>query len=178
LKSEIGWGEFYKRVLVPLDSGNRGYRSERKETLGQVSLRQFVEGYGERILLGEMSAVAFYGNGRDELHSVFDFRLVSRLEAPLLRQTLAERLPTLPEGGWEANTIGNHHRTRSYSFYSDGLHDELRARIALAMVMFLRGTPMQWIVDRANSSSVELSNTTNWGPSQQSFFAEQSIQLR
>ncbi len=48
----------------------------------------------------------------------------------------------LPAGAWECNTVSNHDRTRSYSFYSDGLHDELRARLALALVTFLPGTPV------------------------------------
>jgi alpha-glucosidase len=106
------------------------------------ALRRLVEGYGDRILLGETSEVAYYGDGGDELHSVFNFPLISKLEAPLLRQTLAGRLPTLPSGAWEANTVGNHDRARSYSHYADGLDDEARARMALAMVMFLRGTPV------------------------------------
>ena len=55
---------------------------------------------------------------------------------------LDERLPQIPSGAWECNTIGNHDRSRSYTFFSDGVHDELRARLALAMVMFLPGTPV------------------------------------
>ena len=105
-------------------------------------LRRLVEGYGDRLLLGETSEVAYYGDGSNGLHSVFAFPLISKLEAPLLRRTLGRRLPALPPGAWEANTVGNHDRARSYSFYGDGLHDEARARMALAMVMFLRGTPV------------------------------------
>jgi alpha-glucosidase len=129
-----GWEAFAQKVRHQLNHPDVHQLMQR--------LRQLVEGYGERILLGETSEVVFYGNGRDEIHSVFDFPLISKLEAPLLRQTLAERLPTLPPGAWESNTVGNHDRTRSYSYYGDGKHDELRARMALAMVMFLRGTPV------------------------------------
>lgn len=105
-------------------------------------LRQVVDEYDACILLGETGEVDYYGNGQDELHSVFSFPLISKLDAPLMRQTLAERLPTIPKGAWEANTVGNHDRSRSFSYYADGRDDDLRARVALAMVMFLRGTPV------------------------------------
>jgi alpha-glucosidase len=105
-------------------------------------LRQLIDSYDERILLGETHEVAYYGNGRNELHSVFNFPLISELNAPELRKVLNERLPSLPDGAWEGNTIGNHDRTRSYTFYADGKHDQQRAQMALAMVMFLRGTPV------------------------------------
>nr|MCA9971981.1 alpha-glucosidase [Anaerolineales bacterium] len=105
-------------------------------------LRRLVDTYDDRLLLGETEEVVFYGNGRNELHSVFNFDLISRLDAAHLHRTLSARLPQLPDGAWESNTVGNHDRSRSYSFYGDGQHDELRARIALAMTMFLRGTPV------------------------------------
>jgi alpha-glucosidase len=105
-------------------------------------LRQVIDEYNDHILLGEVSEVEYYGDGVNEIHSVFNFPLITKLEAPLLRQILLERLPTIPIGAWECNTVGNHDRTRSYTLYSDGSDDEARARMALAMVMFLRGTPM------------------------------------
>jgi alpha-glucosidase len=129
-----GWEIFEEKVRHQLNHPDVHQLMQR--------LRELVESYGERILLGETSEVVFYGNGHDELHSVFNFPLISRLEAPLLRQSLAERLPTLPKGAWESNTVGNHDRSRSYSYYSDGRDDEARARMALAMVMFLQGTPV------------------------------------
>jgi alpha-glucosidase len=107
-------------------------------------LRQLVDSYGDRILLGETGEVVFYGNGRNELHSVFNFPLITKLDAPQLHQTLAERLPTIPDGAWEANTVGNHDRSRSWSFYADGQDDQRRSQMALAMVMFLRGTPVYY----------------------------------
>ncbi len=48
----------------------------------------------------------------------------------------------LPPGAWDCTTVGNHDRTRSATFFADGLHDEARARRALALVMLLPGTPV------------------------------------
>lgn len=97
-----------------------------------------------RILLGETEEVAYYGNGGDMLHSVFNFDLtdVNDLAPDRIRAVLAERLPHLPDGTWETNTIGNHDRPRAMDFFADGRDDRARMAVALAMTMFLRGTPM------------------------------------
>ncbi len=106
-------------------------------------LRQLVDSYGERILLGETLQPAYYGNGHDELHSVFNFALIQpQLPAGQLRASLAERLPALPSGAWECNTMGNHDQSRSFSAFGDGRQDAARARCALALAFLLRGTPV------------------------------------
>lgn len=105
-------------------------------------MRALVDEYGDRVLLGESDDIALYGAGADELHSVFNFALIEKLEADYQRQVLLKRRAQLPAGAWDCHTVGNHDRRRSYSFYSDGEHDELRARLALALVMFLPGTPV------------------------------------
>lgn len=109
-------------------------------------VRSVVDQYPNRILLGETDDVLYYGNGNDELHSVFNFDMLrltqNLLDAEGLRGVFRKRLPTIAAGAWEANTVGNHDRPRSYNFYGDGQHDDLRARAALALTMFLRGTPV------------------------------------
>jgi alpha-glucosidase len=91
------------------------------------AMRALIDSYGDRILLGETDDMALYGDGQTELHSVFNFSLSERLEADYLRQVLADRLAQLPPGAWECHTVGNHDRRRSYTFFSDGRHDELRS---------------------------------------------------
>jgi alpha-glucosidase len=107
-------------------------------------MRKLVDTYPGRILLGESDNINLYGSGENELHSVFNFELMYKLEADYLRNKLADRLPCLPPGAWECNTVGNHDRIRSYTFYSDGQQDELRARLALALVALLPGTPVYY----------------------------------
>jgi len=117
-------------------------------------LRGLVDSYGDRVLLGETMETSYYGSGQDELHSVFNFAIIQpALDATCLRQALAARFPLLPEGAWECNAVGNHDRSRSFSLFSDGQHDELRARMALALVMFLRGTPVFY-----NGEEIGMSN--------------------
>ncbi|MDX2006586.1 MAG: alpha-glucosidase [Meiothermus sp.] len=105
-------------------------------------MRALADEYPDCVLLGETEDVSFYGRGHDELHSVFNFELIERLDAAHYRKVLTDRLPRVPEGAWESNTVGNHDRRRSYTFCGDGMHDDLRARLALAVTMFLRGTPV------------------------------------
>lgn len=91
------------------------------------AMRALVDEYDDRVLLGESEEIALYGSGANELHSVFNFAIIEKLEADYQRQVMKNRLAQLPPGAWECNTVGNHDRRRSYSYYSDGQHDEARA---------------------------------------------------
>ncbi|MBL8057723.1 MAG: alpha-glucosidase [Anaerolineales bacterium] len=106
-------------------------------------LRRLVDSYGDRVLLGETEALAYYGNGADELHSVFNFPLIQpALTAAGLRAVLAQRLAALPAGAWECHTLSNHDRSRSASVFADGRHNAERLRAALALIALLPGTPV------------------------------------
>ncbi|MBI5960760.1 MAG: alpha-glucosidase, partial [Chloroflexi bacterium] len=119
-------------------------------------MRHLVDQYGDRLLLGETSDASMYGSGHNELHSVFNFSIIGRLDAAHLRKVLTDRLALLPAGAWESNTVGNHDRRRSYSVYSDGQHDEQRARLALALAMFLQGTPVFYNGEEIGMRNLEL----------------------
>lgn len=107
-------------------------------------LRQIVDEYDDRVLVAEDSDIAYHGNGNDELHLVFNFPLM-RIEGPLtpahIRKNQAERLAALPEGAWPCNTLGNHDSPRVKSAFGDGVHDDALARLSLALLLTLRGTP-------------------------------------
>lgn len=107
-------------------------------------LRDVVDEYGDRVLLGETDDTKYYGDGTDELHSVFNFDILhfdekTNLDANKIRQVLMDREERLPKGSWECNTLGNHDRTRSFTFYGE---DKARYQVALAMMLLLRGTPV------------------------------------
>ncbi len=107
-------------------------------------LRELIEGYpGERVLLGEDDDVSFHGDGGDELHLVFNFPLVrtERLTPAHIRANQAERLAALGSN-WPCNTLGSHDSRRLWSCYGDGLHDAALARLHLALLATLRGTPV------------------------------------
>ena len=107
-------------------------------------LRALVDEYDDRMLVGETHDLAYHGDGSDELHMVFNFPLMwsdGPLTAGHVRANQAERLAALPAGAWPCNTLGNHDSPRVYSRYGDGEHDDELARLWLALVLTLPGTP-------------------------------------
>ena len=67
---------------------------------------QIVSAYPDIVLIGEAAAdtpggpASFYGKGDDELHLVFDFRLMkSPWCADSFRQFLSQHVPSIPKGG-------------------------------------------------------------------------------
>ncbi|MGC9468060.1 MAG: glycoside hydrolase family 13 protein [Anaerolineae bacterium] len=130
-------------------------------------LRGEVDAYPGSVLIGEDDDVAYYGNGDDELHLVFNFPLMrtDQLTPDHVRQNQAERLSTLPEGAWPCNTLGNHDSSRVWSAFGDGIHDRELAQISAALVLTLRGTPFLYygeeigMVDRPPEDLGEIKDT-------------------
>jgi alpha-glucosidase len=106
-------------------------------------LRALIDEYDDRMLVGETSDVKFYGDGSDELHMAFNFPLMRtpRLTPAWVRANQEARLSALPPRAWPCNTLGNHDAPRVYSRYGDGEHDDALARLSLALMLTLRGTP-------------------------------------
>lgn len=106
-------------------------------------LRAVIDEYPDRMLVGETEEISYYGNGDDELHMVFNFPLMKteRLTPEWIRANQRERLSALPPKAWPCNTLGNHDSPRVYSRYGDGKHDDELARLSLALMLTLRGTP-------------------------------------
>lgn len=108
-------------------------------------LRALLDEYpGDRVLIGEDDDPAYYGNGDDELHLVFNFPLMrtDRITPAWVRANQADRLGKLPPGAWPCNTLGNHDSARVISAFGDGQNDAGWARIFCALVLTLRGTPV------------------------------------
>lgn len=130
-------------------------------------LRREVDAYQGSVLIGESEEVAYYGNGDDELHLVFNFPLMrtDRLTPEHVRQNQAKRLSALPEGAWPCNTLGNHDANRVWSAFGDGTHDREIARLSAALVLTLRGTPFLYygeeigMVDRFPDDIGEIQDT-------------------
>ncbi|MBN2501829.1 MAG: alpha-glucosidase [Anaerolineales bacterium] len=106
-------------------------------------LRTIIAEYPDRVLVGESDEISFYGAGDNELHMAFNFPLMrtSRITPQWVRQNQEERLSALPPGSWPCNTLGNHDSSRVYSRYGDGEHDAAQARLSLALMLTLKGTP-------------------------------------
>ncbi len=106
-------------------------------------LRRVVDEFPGRVLVGENDLVSYYGSGNDELHLVFNFPMMrtKRLTPQWVRANQSERLGSLPPGAWPCNTLGNHDSSRVKSAFGDGQHDDELARLSLALLLTLKGTP-------------------------------------
>ncbi len=61
------------------------------------------------------------GEGDDELHLVFDFRLMkSSWWADSFRQFLSNQVPAIPKGGWPTIVLSNHDQLRHIGRYGAG----------------------------------------------------------
>jgi alpha-glucosidase len=111
-------------------------------------LRAVIDEYdGDRVLVAEDENIAFMGNGRDELHLVFNFPLMraDRITPSHIRRNQKERLTQLDAlstaRGWPCNTLGNHDTSRIHTQYGDRKHDAQLARLNAALVLTIKGTP-------------------------------------
>jgi alpha-glucosidase len=132
-------------------------------------LRAVVDGYPDRVLIGETDQVAYCGSGNDELHLVFNFPLMrmTQLTATAVRRNQAERWAAIPAGGWDAVTLGNHDEPRVRCRLGDGADDLAIARLAAALVLTLPGTPFLYYGDEIGMRDVYLDDARRfrdaWG---------------
>jgi alpha-glucosidase len=109
-------------------------------------LRGVINEYDERMLIGENEDLSYHGNGANELHLVFNFPLIKteQLTPAWIRRNQHQRLEQLEKislDAWPCNTLGNHDSPRVWSRYGDGIHNAAQARLSLALMLTLRGTP-------------------------------------
>ena len=140
----------------PLRWGWRGYtrqihRYDRDQPLAHEvmrELRSMMSAYPDVVLVGEASAdtpggpAAFYGNGSDELHMVFDFRLLkSPWRADRFRELIVDGERAVPAGDWPSIVFSNHDQSRHIDRYGHDGDTGRRARAAAVLLFTLRGTP-------------------------------------
>jgi alpha-glucosidase len=153
----INWlGKDMRWPNNPFRFGLRGYTRQHhlydrdQPMVHQImrELRQIVSAYPDVVLIGEAAAdtpggpASFYGHGDDELHLVFDFRLMkSRWQADRFRRFLTDYLPAIPKGGWPTIVFSNHDQPRHIDRYGAGGDAQARARAAALLLLSLPGTP-------------------------------------
>lgn len=124
-------------------------------------LRSLVDTYPRDIvLIGEDEDVAFHGEADDELHLLFNFPLlqVKQFTPAHVRENQAERLAALPEGAWPCNTLGHHDVSRLRTRYGDGVNDEALAKVHLALLLTLKGTPFIYNGDEIGMTDLRLTD--------------------
>jgi alpha-glucosidase len=113
-------------------------------------LRAAVDAYPDhRVLIGETytenfaDLVAMFGKKNDELQLPmnFFFAFQDKLSAAQYRKEIA-LWDANPAGGWPVYLFSNHDRTRAFSRYADGKHDDQIAKLLATMLLTLRGTPI------------------------------------
>ena len=144
-----GWGPNAPR---PYDLQRHLYDQHRPETHDVLKwLRVLVDGYDDRMMVGETyaaapgdpaMAAAHMGNGADQLHLAFDFSLLfSKYGARHFRRCLAEWYAALPPGGWPCLVLNNHDQPRSTARWCRGRDGMKKARLLAALLLTARGTP-------------------------------------
>ncbi len=105
-----------------------------------------------RILVGETyvldldQLIPYYGQGEDELHLAFNFLFVhAPFDPAALSAVVAGMEEKLPAAAWPVYTGSNHDAGRLATRWADG--DERRVRVALMMLLALRGTPFLYYGD-------------------------------
>lgn len=130
------WHDMFKNQW-----GQKGVHELMKE------LRAVIDEYDERMLVGEDDNIDYMGNGKDELHLVFNFPLmrVEKISPTHVRKNQKERLGKLGAlsraKGWPCNTLGNHDCSRIHTRFGDKVHDAELARLNAALVLTMKGTP-------------------------------------
>jgi alpha-glucosidase len=136
-----------------------GNRPEVHEVLRRW--RRVADTYEEpRLLIGETPVpldrlAEFYGNGHDELDLAFNFNFISApFSAERMRAIVEETEAALPAGAWPAWTGSNHDMFRFPSRWAED--DGGRTRLALLMVLSLRGTPVLYQGDEVGMGNARL----------------------
>jgi len=147
------------------------YQHEQPEVFELMrDFRTLIDSYDDRFLVGETSDVRFLGNGRDALHAIFNFDIVSlpALTPQALRGIRNAWEANMPEGSIFCTTLNNHDQSRSATHFAAGTYQLQQCRIALAVTLFMGGIPFLYygeeigMRDYAIRSLGELHDSVGW----------------
>lgn len=120
-------------------------RPEMMDTLKKM--RQIIDAKTDGMLIGETldegtfeKAHGYYGENQDGLNLVFNFHFLrSPWKAESFKRAVQKWHSAIPSWAWPTYVLGNHDVRRHYSRY--GNRDD-RAKVAAALLLTLRGTPV------------------------------------
>jgi glycosidase len=121
--------------------------------------RALLDSYpGDRVSIGELHHEQFevwagyYGQNLDEIHVPFNFHLLfSDWDAKEVRCVVDAIEAALPDGAWPNWVLGNHDQPRLASRIG-----EAQARVAMVLLMTLRGTPTIYYGDELGLPNAEI----------------------
>jgi alpha-glucosidase len=122
-------------------------------------IRRVVDAYPGRYTVGEIHVLepaalaAYYGRSEgDGLHMPFNFTLLyAPWEAAEFRRRVDEFDAVVPAHGWPNYVLGNHDEPRLATRFGPG-----RARVAMMLLLTLRGTPTIYYGDELGLPEVEI----------------------
>jgi alpha-glucosidase len=122
-------------------------------------LRAILDAYGDdRLAIGEIHIfeleqwARYYGESLDELHLPFNFGLLTvEWTAAAVRRSVDRLEAALPDGAWPNFVLGNHDESR----VATRLGPE-RARLAMMLLLTLRGTPTIYYGDELGMTDVDV----------------------
>jgi alpha-glucosidase len=139
------------RYPRPWDWQRHIYDRDRPETHDVLKeLRALADSYRDRMLVGEIFtyesadvSASYLGDGTDELHLAFDFSLIHAKgwDARTFSELTGRWINAIPPGGWPCNVLSNHDEPRIATRIGGGIHNGARARVALAFLLTIKGTP-------------------------------------
>jgi alpha-glucosidase len=123
-----------------------------------AGMRALADDYGDRVLVGEIylpveRLVAYYGAPeRPGVHLPFNFQLIgAEWNARAIARMIAYYEAALPPGGWPNWVLGNHDRPRIATRVG-----QAQARIAMMLLLTLRGTPTLYQGDELGLEDVPI----------------------
>lgn len=141
------------RKVLPIFSADRPEIHEVMAEMRDVALE-----FGEdRLLIGEIylppeKLVAYYGEQGEGLHLPFNFNLMWQAWNPAALLAYIEKYEsTLPASGWPSWVLGNHDQKRIASRVGAA-----QARVAMAILLTLRGTPTLYYGDELGLENVAI----------------------
>jgi alpha-glucosidase len=121
-----------------------------------------------RLLIGETPVTVeqmaeFYGDGCDELGLAFNFDFIAApLDAGVMRDIVERTEAALPPAAWPAWTGSNHDMFRFPTRWAG--NDPRRVRLALLMLLTLRGTPVLYQGDEIGMGDVKVAHISMKDP--------------
>jgi alpha-glucosidase len=123
-----------------------------------AEMRDIADAFGARVLIGEIylpvpKLVGYYGTTeRPGVHLPFNFQLIgAEWNAQSLARMIADYEGALPGEGWPNWVLGNHDRPRIATRVG-----EAQARVAMMLLLTLRGTPTLYYGDELGMADVAI----------------------
>jgi alpha-glucosidase len=123
--------------------------------------RRVIDEFPEAMMVGEVwprnnNSLALYLRP-DELQEAFNFRfLFCPWEASRFRAQVEEVERIFPPGSWPTWTLSNHDFPRHITRHQNDTDTQARARLAIVMLLGLRGTPFLYYGEEIGMPNVEI----------------------